>query len=453
MMTTARELPVTVVLTPPLVPVAAADVASLESAIGDDLEKLARDLSVGVRPRVRLEASTSELANDVMALFVDGRPCRFPPTMLAEALAYVDGSPMIPGNFGEVLDGLQNPGGDRLGRVLGLVSRAALSAQPGFLLTATDDDIAQAAVALGMSLADPDPTAQHSATNGDRTVERVIAGHASGTIDIEIHPSHLRAISDEHPSTEFFRFAHEGLFEELGLPLPDFRFRPNRSLHEAGFAFRFNAVRTLPRIGLPADTILVNETAERLAARGVEAEPTINPATNMPGALAAQAHTESLESEGSTTWDRGGFLILCLADAVRSNAYRLMTCDVADGLVRELGGMFPVLAGAAEGHLRPDELASVLRELLLDSVSIRNLRRILELLLRYEDDQYAANAGDRVTYVRSGSPTPSHSTPPAKPTRSLSISSRLRSKTRWPGCARGLTTWLSTGCRTRYAPR
>jgi type III secretory pathway component EscV len=399
MTASAHDLPVTVLVTPALLPGAEPELASLQRSIEAGLGELTSDLGVAAHPVVELEASESLLANDVMSLLVAGRPCRFPPTIIADALAYVDGSSRIAADSGEVLDRLQEQGetgGRRLAELFALVCRAAVSAQPGLLLAPTDSAATCAAVELGMSLAGIDLVAD------DDGVERLIAPLASKTIDVEVHPVHLRAISDENPSSELFRFARDGLFAELGLPLPDFHFRPDPSLHEAGFAFRINAVRTLPRIGLPADTILVNETVERLAALGVDAEPTMNPATHQPGALVARAHRESLESAGLTTWDRGGLLLLCLADAVRRNAHRLMTSDVAASLVEDLSRAFPALVARANARLQVDELARLLRELLLDAAPIRNLRRILELLLRYESDEDAASGSDRITFVRSG---------------------------------------------------
>jgi type III secretion protein V len=161
-------------------------------------------------------------------------------------------------------------------------------------------------------------------------------------------------------------------------------------------------VRTLPRIGLAPGTILVNDTPENLAPLGVDAAPTLNPATAQPAAIASDEHKESLESAGLTTWNPIGFLILCLAAAVRQSAHALMTRDVADGLVGQLGSAFPALRAAADEHVPPDKLAPVLRELLLDGVSVRNLRRILELLIRYETVERANHRTDAVTFVCEG---------------------------------------------------
>jgi hypothetical protein len=399
--TEERELAVVVSLTPALAPAAEAaalTVRSIKAAVAE----LADGLGVAVLPQVRLETGGGPLPNGIVALRANGRSCPFPPTVIGEALAYVDGMPSVPA-ASEVLDRLE-VGGDRDARVAELlahVCRAALSRQPPLLLPATEPPAVRAALDLGMSLAGDNGTADDPARS-DGSVEGRLAHLASGTIDIEVHPTYLRLLSDANPSSELLRFTREGLFVELGVPLPDFHYHPDPSLREGGFAFRLNAVRTVPRIGLLPTTILVNDTPDRLALMAVEAEPTLNPATHQPNALAASAQKDALELAGLTTWDPGGYLVLCLAAAVRRNAHFFMTEQVAEAMVGELGSYWPSLVESVRAHVPTDELTPVLRELLRERVSIRNLRRILELLLRYESGVDRRHIMDRVSFVRAG---------------------------------------------------
>jgi type III secretion protein V len=175
---------------------------------------------------------------------------------------------------------------------------------------------------------------------------------------------------------------------------------PDPSLRLGGFAFRINAIRTLPRIGLPADRILVNDEHARLVPYGVDAVPTLNPATWQPGALVDRSHAAMLDEAGFTTWDAWGFLILCFAAALRTDAHRLLTRDVATDLLRRLGEAFPELERATLAHVGVEDLTVVLRALLLDGVSIRNLPRIAKALLRYELGDPQPARLDRVSFVR-----------------------------------------------------
>jgi type III secretory pathway component EscV len=399
----ARTLPVTVTLTPPLYPSGEEAATSLRQHIEAELSHLLRDLGVPRRPDVDFRESDTQPATPLISLSVDGRPCRFPATMIPEAFAYVEGTPQITKDVAAQLDRLRDsggPGSERLAELTACVCRAAVSAQPGILLVPADDAALHAAVSLGMSIDDGDHAAPEPA--GEDPAERLIAARAGKTIDVHVDPAYLQVLTMQDKTQELFQFMRDGLFTELGLPLPPFHLRPDPSLRPGAFAFRINSVRTLPQVGLPAGTILVNDTPQRLALVNVEARPTVNPSTHQPGALVDQEHKDALEEQGLTTWDAGGFLILSFAAAVRRTAYTMMTRDVAANMTRVLESAFPFLGEATRAHVPPDALAPVLRELLLDGVSVRNLRRIVELLLRLETAGAAGPFPDRIAFVRSG---------------------------------------------------
>jgi hypothetical protein len=401
----ARALPVTVALKPPLFASVEAAATSVRPRIEAELSELLRDLGVPRQPEVNFQESDPQPTTPLVSLYVAGRPCRFPATAIADALAYVDSTPQVAMDTTAVLDRLQGPhglGSEQVAELVASVCRAAVSAQPGILITPTDDAALHAAVSLGMSIADRDHVAQEPASGSGDPVERLIGALAAKTIDIHIDPAYLRILTTDGAAEELFRFTRDGLFTELGLPLLPFHLRPDPSLRPAAFAFRINSVRTPPRIGLPAGTILVNDTSERLALQNINADPTLNPATHQPAALVTQEHKDSLEAQGITTWDAFGFLILNFAATVRRAAHALMTRGVAANMTEQLWRAFPFLGEAARTHVPPDVLAPVLRELLLDGVPVRNLRCILELVLRQETAGAPGHFPDRVAYVRSG---------------------------------------------------
>ena len=204
------------------------------------------------------------------------------------------------------------------------------------------------------------------------------------------------------PNSELFPFLRNGIFDELGLPLPPLRFQADPSLNPGAFALRINAVRTAPRTGLPLDSLLVNDTHERLALLDIDAQPTLNPATRQPGAIVAGEPADVLETFGLTTWDPLQFITLAIAGEIRRSAHPLLTRDVAETLLEALAVWFPALVAQARRRVPTDLLATVLRELLRDQVPIRNPRRILELLLRQATLEPPADAAAAVAYVRSG---------------------------------------------------
>ena len=393
-------LPVTVALVEPLY---AAATPPVRRRIEDELSALLADLGLGTAPAVELRADPAPRRNQMIRVEVAGRPCRLPRITAFEALAYVEGTPLVAQDLDApgVLSRLGRPDEvdtDRLGELIGLVCRAAVSAQPDVLVP--DDPLAPA-LALGMSVAGYD-AADLCEAFMTRPVEPLIAKLAASAVELIVEPEYFQVLTMTGTGGELFPYMRDGLFVELGLRLPRMRVRPDSSLRPAGFAFRFNGVRTLPRIGLEPETILVNDTVERLAMWNIEGQPTLNPGTGQSAAVVAQEHQDLLQRIGLTTWDPFGYFILACASAVRRNAYMLMTATAADAMIEQLGQAFPAVTEAASRCGITDVLAPILRELLRDQVSIRNLRRILELLVRGETTPEEAPAEDRIRLVRSG---------------------------------------------------
>ena len=368
--------------------------------IEEALAELLRDLGIDAQPAVLLGEGTT--ADQLIGLRVAGVTCRFPAQTASAAFSYVTGTAQLPG-VASLADRLGDLSPRLAAELVALTCRAAVSAQPELLAgpgTASPDtaEPARAALRLGISLAGLATVAAETAADA----ERLIAALAPETITVHVEPGLLRDLTLAAGAVDMFQFLREGLFAEVGLPLPSIRLRPDPSLRPGGFAARFNAVRLLPRIALPDGMILVNDTDSSMAERGFEALATLNPTTLMPAALVDARHEETLVEQGFTTWDRTGYVILSIAQDLREHLHQVVTRDVAAELTRLVGGLFPVLETAAARYVPPESLAPVLRELLAAQVPVRNLRRILEILVRQETDPASSTSLDRVTAVRHG---------------------------------------------------
>lgn len=305
----------------------------------------------------------------LISVRADDAPCRFPGSLVAEALAYVTGTHQV------------------------LPDEAAV----GAILPSLDPGQATELVSL---------VCQHALSARRADSENTLA---TESITIHLNPGYLRDLSmqvrkrdaaGDDGSDRYFPWVRDALFAELGLVLPPFRLVPDPALRERGFAVEFHGARSLPCIGLPPGVILVNAFPSQLAPLGVTAEPTVNPATGRTGALAPSSARGSLELQGYTAWDEREYFFLCLAQAVRSRARELMSPAAAAAMTERLGQALPEMREAADAYVPPEVLALVLRDLLGDGISVRNLRRILELLLRYETA--ADTPDDRITFVRRG---------------------------------------------------
>lgn len=401
MTTAATILPVTVTLADPLSTVATAPV---RRRIEDELSTLLRDLGVEAALAVEVRADPSPPRKHLIRVEVSGRPCRLSRTAIFEALAYVEATPLVAEDLtpAAVLDRLGGPGtadAERLGELAGLVCRAAVSAQPDVLLPGGDP--LAPALALGISIAGADAAALRGPTQAG-PIEPLIAELAAPAVELAVEPRYFQALTLDGAGDELFPAMRDGLFTELGLGLARMHIRLDPSLRRAGFAFRFNGVRTIPRIGLAPDTILVNDTVERLKLMNFEGQPTVNPGSGQPAAIVAREHEDMLEASGLTIWDPFRYFILALAAAIRRNAYVLMTKTAADAMMEQLSAAFPAVTDAARRCGIHDTLAPMLRELLRDRVSIRNLRRILELLVRRETAPEETDIADRIRVLRTG---------------------------------------------------
>jgi len=397
MTTDRRTVAVALTLTTSLFEAVQGGVDPVRRDVRAALSELAVDLGVEAEPIVVVDETEIEDAEQPVRLSVQGIPCPFPRSALVTAAAYVEGAPETATDSQETLNRLRlaaSTDPSAFAAILALVARGAVSAQAGVLLAPTGSAGLRGALDLGVSIAPRD-----EGFDGDGDVEDLVLALAEPTIELLVESDYLRLITAG--KGELFPELRETLFLELGLPLPPFHLRRDRSLRAGGFAFRVNAVQTIPRLGLAPGTLLVNDTPEHVTAIvKTEAVPRPIPANDLPGAVVAETHKGALEAEGLTTWDPTEFLILSLAETVRRRAYTLMNLNVARGMVSTLGYAFPALDEAARVHVPLPRLASVLRELLTDRVPIRNLRRILELLVEHETSD--AVESDRLTFVRAG---------------------------------------------------
>ena len=189
--------------------------------------------------------------------------------------------------------------------------------------------------------------------------------------------------ADDQSIHELFSLMQDGLFYELGLVLPDVVLEADDSLEDNEFQFQVNDLRLLPVAGLEQNQILVNETVERLSLLNVTGDKAANPANRTESAIVrtGKGATEICRNAGLTTWGSAGFIVLSLSETIRKNAGNLLTTEVVEFMMNQLGQSFPALLSNTEARFSLVKLARVLRDLLDEEISIRDLREILEGLL------------------------------------------------------------------------
>jgi type III secretory pathway component EscV len=135
--------------------------------------------------------------------------------------------------------------------------------------------------------------------------------------------------------------------------------------------------------GLAEDELLVNETPERLLEGAIpNGRPRANPANGNPCAVISRGYEQQLRSE-YTMWDQFGYIVLLLSAELRLAASTLLSLNDVKELLGKLHDAFPTLIAATLHQYSPLEVTQVLRWLLRDGVSIRDLRSVLEFMLDF----------------------------------------------------------------------
>jgi hypothetical protein len=403
---------------------------TLREAIEREVKDLLATLGIPGNPLFQMSpldgASPVPKASRFMRLSVHGRRARFPDELLRFVHSYVNGAlpkpeveltdlfrsltnacandlaaPSLVEFFSltcvEVLKRqpeilFEKPQADAYGASLpppmGAAARTVSPPASPFLLS-----VLKEALRLKLSIADRQKVASvlHKGWAAGRAIEDIsedlIAELSPGVLEIQFTQDLLRqmTVDWEETSLELFPFLRDGMFEELGMTYPQFRFVLEERLKPNSFALKVNHLPTLAFHGLRGTECLANDTADRVkVSLDVDPTPTINPATGQPASIIDRAEQRRAEEQGLTTWNQIQFLILCLAERLRKHGFCLVHRSAVQEQLSQLERAFPSLVKAARSRVSDERITRILRELIREEVSIRNLRGILEHLLDYD---------------------------------------------------------------------
>ncbi|NLF67035.1 MAG: FHIPEP family type III secretion protein [Chloroflexi bacterium] len=386
---------------------------SIATGVGDLMARL----GVPGEPAVALSAlAEGSSQSQFLRLSVGGAPCRYPDRLLARVYSFLTATPLQPPNLERIAGWLEGPAEagepSRLARFLETACPAILALDPACLLAREQLDAYLAALPDGspssalppetlleilrellhlrLSLRDRERigTIIHkSATAGsppDEIAEALIVALRPEVVIVTLPPAGLQQLRALVPEESPFTLMRDGLYYELGMRYPDFRLVPDPDLPPHSFAVQINDVVGLPWAGLRAGEILVNKSVERLRLPGTDGVESQNPANDDEAALVTAEEKEGLEQAGMTTWDALGYLILCFSRELREASAALFDQNLAAELCYQLGEVFPALNEALSGRFGLAFITRVLRRLLAEQISIRNLRQIAELILSFD---------------------------------------------------------------------
>ncbi len=183
---------------------------------------------------------------------------------------------------------------------------------------------------------------------------------------------------------ELVPMMRDGLFYELGVRFPGLRVRGNEGdLPPGSYIIMINEI-PLVMGTIDQQKCLVNDTPDRLKLLGIDAEPAQNPANGQSCGWIAIDQRELAEESGLTTWDAPGYMILHLSAVLRKNASEFLGIQEVQNMLEQLEQAFPALVKeVVPKAVSPFQLTDILRRLVEEEISVRDLRNILQALAEW----------------------------------------------------------------------
>lgn len=451
----------------------AADAAMVAEHLSSDLRILLRQLGLPGEPVVEIRGGESSRA---VRIRVQGRILPFPPELMTElwksaqpeglqrlAEAVSQGpSPFPDGWLQSYVEALREEADVEPRRVLTFLGRLAfeiIRERPACLMglaqaqayaeeaaeaevASVAPQIAERLLAVLRALLDLGVTVTNRATIMSAIAEGVACNRSieddieaafshlrAPRIEVHIHPGHLREIIPEaglsaalsalagiipEDRQEPFRLLRRALFYASGLHLPEVLWVPSLRMPSGSFALKINDRVGLPVRGLGPEELFVAADTETLATRGIaRLRAAINPANSETAIIVPKAAQEALEAGGFFTLDALGLVVLTLAAEIRRKADRLFSCADAEFHLALVEESYPDLVRIVLDRFSIGEVTRVLRGLLGERLTIRDMRTILERLLQFDtirvDSSRLVTFDDRLPVTEELPPGKSHS--------------------------------------------
>jgi type III secretion protein V len=191
------------------------------------------------------------------------------------------------------------------------------------------------------------------------------------------------------------------LFEAYGVIVPELVLRPRPDLPDRTLVVALNDV-PVRRISIPEGRVMVPQPPDQLAIFGLEAEPFVHPVSGRPASL--------VPAEQRTLAERAQFDVFDVVDLIRlhvhgyaaQNLQEFIDLQTTQALVNALSESHgDLVAAVTPKPVRLSEVAELLKRLLREQVSVRDLARILESAGKWRIAQPQAAGLDLAELVRS----------------------------------------------------
>ncbi len=174
-----------------------------------------------------------------------------------------------------------------------------------------------------------------------------------------------------------------GLYYELGVIVPSLQIKGNSPGDAGTYGIWMNEVPIVSG-QIRMDAVLVSDSADSIAVYGFQGENTTNPATGKAAAWIARDQAERARAVGYQVWDTQEILLLHLAHYLKRNAKEFVGIQEVQRMVAAIKTHYPTLV--EETVPKPVSLqllTEILRRLVEEEVSIRDLKTILQVLCEW----------------------------------------------------------------------
>ena len=212
------------------------------------------------------------------------------------------------------------------------------------------------------------------------TAEAVDAALTIDALSIELGYDLVPAVDAARGGTLTERVAklREELARDLGVVVPPVHVSDNLELAPGGYRILIAGLE-IGRGECAHGRVLAIDGSG--SAPPIEGDPTKDPTFGMPALWIAQRDKELGEALGYTVVDHATIMATHLAEVLRNNAHRLLGRQEVQHLLDVLARSAPRLVDDVVPNMLPlGDVARVLRNLVKEGVSVRDLRAILEAL-------------------------------------------------------------------------
>jgi type III secretion protein V len=242
---------------------------------------------------------------------------------------------------------------------------------------------------------DSDPTAGDATNPPEQRQEAKVAMAQRASLDdmlpmvtpimLELAPALAAELNDPRSRfvSELLPDVRNALFFELGIRCTTVRMRPNPYLGENTYAIYVNEVPERVDTARPG-MMLVSETAERLQSIGVNGESAHHPLSGAPATWVPEVIGMKFREAGIEAWSYEQYIAFDIQAALHRSASDLLGMHDVQEMLEQLEQAFPAMVREVVPKLMTlSRLTDVLKRLIDEGVSVRNLKAILESIARW----------------------------------------------------------------------